>query len=90
MINIKDISIDGLARINAQYASRDKCDYFSVTPRIVHADKKTTITIQSKDESMSLSGTFSVFIFPYYEYDYQPFEENVCEMKEVTAQDGII
>lgn len=90
MLEFKGIPLEGVERINNQYRGRNRAAYFSVTPRILRAGKKSTIVVESKDDQMSLTGTFKVLMFPFYEYEYRPFVDQVTEIRDIEAHDGVI
>lgn len=90
LFDISGISEEGLMRINKNYAGLNKASYYNISPRIVKAGKKSTITIASKSETIQLVGTYSVIIFPYYEYEYVPCAVYHEQIMEIAAQNGMI
>lgn len=90
MLEFKGIPQEGVERINKQYQGKNRAVYFSVTPRVLRAGKKSTIVVKCKDERMSLTGIFKVLVFPFYEFEYHPFVDQISEIRDIEAHDGVI
>lgn len=88
MMRFNGISPDDEKRINEQYFSKNKEDYFEISPRMVPSGIESTVIIQSKDSRMHLEGTYLLMVVPYYEYEYIPFREYRDAIREISVADG--
>lgn len=89
MIKYNDYSVDEI-RLNEHHGRKDKTEYFCLTPNIVQTNEKTKLCVKSLYPQLALSGTYSVFISPYSEFDYQPFNESKDLIFNVETQNGVL
>lgn len=90
MILFDSIDYPSSREISRRYEGLDKAAYFTVSPRIVPAGKKSRITICSNDPGVHLEGTYLLLVSPYYEYPYVPFQANLDKTTEIVAENGIL
>lgn len=65
--------------------------YVSITPRIIPCSTNCTIVIKARYQFVSLTGNYSVTIFPRYQYSYDSVKEGAFyEPFVVTADNGVI
>ncbi|MBO5868083.1 MAG: hypothetical protein J6Q54_04135, partial [Oscillospiraceae bacterium] len=88
MLNFQGISPDWVNRLNRKYSLTNKVVYFDLFPKTIPAGETSKIYIKSKSSAITLEGTYFVHVFPYYEYDYQPFRTNIEDYLTVEAEDG--
>jgi len=89
MIKYNNYAVDEI-RLNEHHCRKDKTQYFYLTPDTVKTNKKTKLCVKSIYPQLALSGTYSVFISPYSEYNYQPFNESKDSIFTVEAQNGLL
>lgn len=73
MIKFISIECEWSQSINERFAKVDKSFFFELTPKILPLGENT-LHINCTDTTIKLDGEFLILIFPYYDYDYKPFE----------------
>ena len=89
MIKYNNYSVDE-KMLDDQHGRKDKTPYFNLMPNVVKTNEKMRLHVQSLFPQLSLLGTYSVFISPYSEYDYKPFNASKDSIFTVEAQNGIL
>lgn len=89
MITYNNYTVDE-KMMDDRHGRKDKTAYFYLTPNVVKTNEKIRFHVQSLFPQLSLSGTYSVFVSPYSEYDYKPFDESKDLIFTVETQNGIL
>lgn len=89
MIKYNSFSVDENL-LDYHHGRKDKTAYFSMTPNVVKANEKTRFVVKSLFPQLSLSGTYAVFVSPYSEFDYKPFNLSRDFIFNVDAHEGVL
>lgn len=89
MIKYNDFSVDENL-LDYHHGRKDKTAYFSMTPNVVKVNEKTKFIVKSVFPQLSLSGTYAVFVSPYSEFDYKPFNLSRDFIFSVDAHEGVL